>query len=150
MTLTVTDSNGCTDDTTILITVDPGPIANFSATTECEGDSTLFSDGSTIDSLGGIITNWDWDFGDGPTPGTSTQDTTSYLYGQAGIYNVTLTVTDTNGCTDSVSVIMTQPDSLHIVSISSTDVLCNGGNDGSATVTAQGGVLPYSYLWSNG
>lgn len=32
----------------------------------------------------------------------------------------------------------------------STNVLCNGGNTGSATVEASGGVAPYTYLWSNG
>ena len=31
-----------------------------------------------------------------------------------------------------------------------TDVLCSGGNTGSATAGATGGTLPYSYSWSNG
>ncbi len=31
-----------------------------------------------------------------------------------------------------------------------TDVLCNGGNTGSATAGATGGTLPYTYAWSNG
>lgn len=30
-----------------------------------------------------------------------------------------------------------------------TDVSCNGGSDGSATVQPNGGNLPYTYLWSN-
>ena len=33
---------------------------------------------------------------------------------------------------------------------SSTNVLCFGGNTGSATVEAGGGAPPYTYLWSNG
>ncbi len=33
---------------------------------------------------------------------------------------------------------------------SSSPVTCNGGTDGSATVNASGGQMPYSYLWSNG
>ncbi|MCB0573247.1 MAG: hypothetical protein KDC61_01615, partial [Saprospiraceae bacterium] len=31
-----------------------------------------------------------------------------------------------------------------------TNVLCFGGNNGSATVEATGGISPYTYLWSNG
>ncbi len=34
--------------------------------------------------------------------------------------------------------------------ISGTDVLCNGGTSGTATVVGSGGSLPYTYLWSNG
>ena len=33
---------------------------------------------------------------------------------------------------------------------SSTNVSCNGGNDGSATATASMGTPPYTYSWSNG
>ena len=34
--------------------------------------------------------------------------------------------------------------------ISTQSVNCHGGNDGSATVQAIGGIPPYTYLWSNG
>src|ERR1035438_937773 len=35
------------------------------------------------------------------------------------------------------------------VFISGTNVTCNGGNDGTASVTPSGGNTPYSYLWSD-
>ena len=38
----------------------------------------------------------------------------------------------------------------HSVSISKTDISCNGGNDGSATATPDGGSGPFTYAWSNG
>ena len=44
---------------------------------------------------------------------------------------------------------ITQPDVLS-ASISESDVLCNGGNTGTATATQTGGTSPYTYLWSNG
>jgi len=37
-----------------------------------------------------------------------------------------------------------------VASTSSNDVTCNGGNDGSASVSATGGTGVYTYLWSNG
>ncbi len=37
-----------------------------------------------------------------------------------------------------------------VASVSTTPVLCFGGNTGSATATASGSPGPYSYLWSNG
>jgi gliding motility-associated-like protein len=59
----------------------------------------------------------------------------------AGNYNYT--VTDANGCTSTTSAIVSQP-TLLTISASSTPVTCNGGNNGSVTVTSNGGTTPYS------
>lgn len=64
----------------------------------------------------------------------------------AGTYSVT--VTDANGCTSTSNATLTQPTALDI-SISSTQVLCFGGNNGSINLTPSGGAAPYTYLWSN-
>lgn len=62
-----------------------------------------------------------------------------------GVY--TCTVTDVAGCTfiDSVTVMGTGQLS---VSTLQTNVLCNGGNNGSAVVTPVSGNAPYTYTWS--
>ncbi|SFW73753.1 Por secretion system C-terminal sorting domain-containing protein, partial [Sinomicrobium oceani] len=39
---------------------------------------------------------------------------------------------------------------MELVSTAATDASCNGANDGAATVEVTGGVLPYTYTWSNG
>jgi hypothetical protein len=54
-----------------------------------------------------------------------------------------------NGCsaTDSITIINT---GVPEVTVTTTDVSCNGLFDGSATATATGGIPPYIFVWSNG
>ena len=69
----------------------------------------------------------------------------------AGNYNVL--VIDDNGCFPPLGAInysINEPTQLLIDSFASTLVSCTPGNDGTATIFGSGGVLPYSYYWSNG
>lgn len=63
--------------------------------------------------------------------------------------NYSVTVTDSNGCFDSVSTTILEPDSL-IVITSGVDETCTGDNNGQVAASASGGTTPYSYLWSTG
>ncbi|HYG38797.1 MAG TPA: gliding motility-associated C-terminal domain-containing protein [Cytophagales bacterium] len=36
------------------------------------------------------------------------------------------------------------------IKVVTTSIKCNGGNDGAASITAIGGIEPYSYIWSTG
>jgi large repetitive protein len=63
--------------------------------------------------------------------------------------NYCLTVTDNIGCKATICANITTPSPLALT-LSSTDVTTNGGNDGTATVVATGGAGDYTYLWSNG
>ena len=65
-----------------------------------------------------------------------------------GLY--TCTITDANGCIVTQSITVTQPPSALSISTSSSDVSCNGGNNGSATISVGGGTPGYSYSWING
>jgi len=68
--------------------------------------------------------------------------------GMAGTY--TVTVTDSNGCTATTSVTITEPPVLTVSITSSTNASCNGMCDGTATTTVSGGTSPYSCYWVNG
>jgi hypothetical protein len=59
-----------------------------------------------------------------------------------------LTVSDVVGCTKSISLTITQPDTL-IITTSPTDIVCNGQQTGSIATTTIGGTTPYFYTWSN-
>ena len=67
----------------------------------------------------------------------------------AGFYSVT--VTDANGCTDTLENIEVEtPSTLEVVLESTTNVTCFGETDGAIDVTVSGGTMPYSFLWSSG
>ncbi|MBK6821431.1 MAG: SprB repeat-containing protein [Bacteroidetes bacterium] len=76
--------------------------------------------------------------------GSTTEDLTGLSVG-----NYTVTVTDGNGCTATLSIAIAEPVALAL-SETHTDVLCNSGTTGTIDLTVSGGILPYGYNWSNG
>ena len=73
------------------------PEASFTATT-----SDLTADvASTSTDSDGTIASQSWDFGDGTAPVTT--PTASHTYAAAGTYDVTLTVTDDDGASDTAT-----------------------------------------------
>jgi hypothetical protein len=120
-TYTVTDANGCTATTSITVT-EPTVLTASSTSTSisCNGGTATV----TVTGNGGT----------GPYTGTGSYSVV------AGTYSYT--ITDANGCSASTSITVTQPTAL-TASISSTPVLCNGGNS-IITVSASGGTGPYT------
>lgn len=76
------------------------------------------------------------------TPVQSTQTATGLPPGQ-----YVVTVTDNTGCTTIDTVVVMGTGSLPF-STSQVNVLCNGGNNGSATFTPTGGTGPFTYTWN--
>ncbi|MBI4931762.1 MAG: PKD domain-containing protein [Bacteroidetes bacterium] len=99
VTLIATTNNGCSDTLTQIITVNPKPAATFIVTTACFNNATVFTDLST-----GNPTQWDWDFGDG---NDTTLQNPSHTYNTAGTYTATLIATNTNGCKDTIALVVT-------------------------------------------
>ena len=97
----VTDS-GCTDTLTEALSVFSKPnIDSISAVDICWPNLTSFSQSSNIPGNwnGASITNYAWDFGDG---NTSTLANPSHGYSVPNPYAHTLTVTTSDGCTDTL------------------------------------------------
>lgn len=78
----------------------------------------------------------------------SNSATTASISGLSG-GTYTVTVTDALNVTDTASVNITQPTILNPSISASTNVSCNGASDGTATISATGGTLPYSYFWNS-
>ena len=143
--VTVTENNtGCFDTSSVLVTVNPIPVVDFSVADTCIGNTTLFTDLSSLSV--GTISSWAWDFGDGI--GTSNQQNPSYTYASANTYSVKLIVESAVGCRDSIT------KQINITSLPNVDAGADQGiclNDsvriGGAPTSTGTNV---TYAWDNG
>ena len=147
VTLTVTDNLGGTGSITHPVTVAPanvGPTADFTATSV--GLDASF-DASASSDADGSVAEYDWTFGDGAT---GTGETTEHEYTTADTFQVTLTVTDDDGATSSitkdvtVSAVNVAPEA----SFTSTATLLSASFDASGSSDSDGSITGYS--WSFG
>ncbi len=137
--VTVTDAMGCQATTSVIITQPPILTASVTGTTtpSCNGGN---NGTATVSATGGTLGyTYYW------TNGANTPTASGLT---AGSYSVT--VTDTHNCTTTASTVITQPSALSAVITASINVNCNGGSDGSITVTPSGGTVNYTYLWTGG
>ena len=137
--LIVTDSIGCTGSQTYNLTAPSSLSLSFSTidvTTNGGNDGQ-----ATVNVLGGTSPySYNW------SPGGQTTSTITGLY--FGIE--TVVVTDANGCSISGSTVINEPRCLGFnVTATSTNVSCNGGNNGTGSSIAVGGTLPYTYSWNS-
>jgi len=95
-------------------------------------------DGSIELDVSGGVPNYSFAWSHGP----SAQNVSGL---SPGTYDVT--VTDDNGCVESLSVSVDGPTEI-VLNIQTTPVTCAGGADGTASVSATGGDDDYVYLWS--
>lgn len=134
-TVTITDAGSCSTTQTLTIT-QPQPLA---LSTSAVSASCGSNNGSATVNPGG---------GTGPytytwSPSGGNNATANNLAG--GTY--TVNVSDANGCTAMASVVVGSSSALSSSITAQTDVLCNGGSNGSATVNPGGGAGPYLYAW---
>jgi gliding motility-associated-like protein len=136
-TVVITDASGCTANAAGNITE---PVTALSGSNISQTDVTV------------------WGGNDGSVTVAGSDGTPGYLYKLgAGAYqvsgtfssltagNYTVTVQDANLCTFDVPVTITQPLNPLTGSVTQVNVLCNGGNTGSVTVTGIDGLPPYEY-----
>jgi gliding motility-associated-like protein len=135
-TCTITDNHGCSTTQSFTITAPAAlNLATSSTPSVCgspNGSASVVASGGA----GSYVYSWS------PSGGNAATETG--LLGGAYV----VTVNDGNGCTSTATVNVVGASTPTATITASTDILCNGGNNGAATVTPAGGNGPYSYAWS--
>ncbi|MEI6409181.1 MAG: choice-of-anchor V domain-containing protein [Bacteroidota bacterium] len=135
---TVTDGDNCTVTATATITQPTSLVVTVSATGETalganDGTATAAPAGGTP----GYAYHW------------SNNATTATITGlMPGTY--TVTTTDANGCTSVQTATVNSFNCNVSATTTTTNVICNGANNGTATVSLNGAINPVQYAWSNG
>lgn len=142
--VTVTSANGCQIATASVTVANSGGGITLNSTAQT--DVTCFggNDGTATATATGGTGPYTFVWNPATTNTTSGNSNTATGLTQ-GTY--VATVTDANGCTGSFTFNITQPTQVSST-FTATDVACFGDNTGSASITAAGGVGPYTFAWT--
>jgi len=134
-TLSISDFNNCTLDTTFVLEVDSITIDVQFTDSLCFGDNTGVA---SVDPSGGgggpFIIDW-FDNSNGNSVANLT----------AGSYEVV--ITDATGCEKDTTFTITEIPEIDITLDNSVSPVCAGDNDGEISVTISGGLEPYNLQW---
>ncbi len=140
-TITATGNDGCVNTFTRTLVQPPLLVANGTSSSitcnaVCNGSAAVAPSGGTAP-----YTSYSW-VSASSTPSVSTGTSITNLC--PGV--VTMTVTDSKTCTATFSVNIIQPPAITLT-VTHTDLTCGNICDGTASVTATGGIGPFSYSW---
>jgi len=105
LTLTVTNARGCKATDIVNVSIaGTQPNVNFIFTPVCNYGgvaNTSFDDQSTANT--GVLTTWQWNFGDSTSLTLSSSNLFFHPYTEAAYYDVSLTVTTNQGCKKTIT-----------------------------------------------
>ena len=136
---TVTDANACPVLTTTFNITQPVSLISATSTqtnVSCFGGSNGVGAITAAGGTGALTYSW--------TPSGGTSATASGLAAN----NYSCTIKDVNNCSITNTLNITQPTLLTSTLVSQTNVSCNAGSNGAASVTAAGGTTAYTYAWA--
>jgi hypothetical protein len=129
-------STGCISSRVpVMLTAVSAPVISATPKRACFGQTN----GSITTSIAGGTAPFSYAWNVGQTTSTLTN---------IGAGNYTVVAKDANNCADTLAVVV--PVSADIsLSLTPTQVLCNGGSNGAVAAVASGGSGTLTYLWSN-
>jgi gliding motility-associated-like protein len=135
----VTDAHGCSVSQKFSIN-EPKVLAALviSQNLNCKGNNN----GQISLSVTGGAASYSYSWSPNPPIGQGTAQVKNL---PAGVWHCL--ITDQNGCTDKEVIAITQPSQLNLITISS-NISCNGINNGTATVLPSGGTPGTGYIYS--
>ena len=145
-TLIVQSSNGCVNIITKEVTVHEIPEIEFSVSTQCAGEKTLFEASTSLED--DEISIWSWDFGDNTI--LSDDQFTDHIYNTFGTFNVNLSATSIYGCSNSMSGIA-EVNPLPTVDFT-VERICEGDQTQfiNSSSVPTGSILSYDWDFSEG
>jgi gliding motility-associated-like protein len=140
-TVTGTDANGCI--ATVSFVINQPPVFSISANVTqnvscnggCDGEVVLTPNGGTPG----------YSYSISPITPCLPAQAVSGTFTNLGANTYTVTGTDANGCTTTVSFTIVEPNAPVTSLVSSTPPTCTPGCDGTATMTTIGGTPGYTY-----
>jgi hypothetical protein len=136
--VTITDANLCNTTASVTLTNPAALNVNVTAPTiACGGTAT----GSATAFVTGGTSSYTYLWSNGQTTQTATNLT-------AGSYS--LTVTDSNGCTQVVSTIIVSELPAINIDFNVTNLQCTSASVGAITAVASNGTAPYTFAWNTG
>ena len=142
--LVITVNGSASDAVTTNVEVSPKPTPEFNFNDACFGDTTFFTDMSTVDPPDQNITSWQWDFDDGQV---GTGENVWHLYTTDGEYEVKLTTsTALMGCPQTITKTVNVYNAAGVEA--GEDQTLPNGWSAELQSTINGGSGSYDILWT--
>ncbi|MCI4357232.1 MAG: PKD domain-containing protein [Thermoplasmata archaeon] len=152
--LNVSDSWGVVQRSTFPVTTTPGPLTTSFTATPSTGTAPLTVAFVASASGGAAPYEYGWSFGDGASAPRNTATSASHQYASAGLFTVTLNVTDITGAyvvKTSMVDVMSTPQPAHFQASASVSPLSGSSPlNISYSATTHNGTGPFVFSWTFG
>ncbi|MBA2746343.1 MAG: PKD domain-containing protein [Flavisolibacter sp.] len=144
-----TSNGGCKDSIASTVKVHPKPVSTFTVSSVCQGETSSFTNASTISS--GNISSWNWNFGDGNNASYTNGSPFTRTYGSSNNFTVKLVTVSDSSCTSDTAIQTVNIHPLPVPNFTMPTFICmpNGNAVFTNTSTISGGGS-MNYQWNFG